>query len=106
MGGDRFLKALKIITALEHRNNSPARGLVGDVQQLSGHPGEILGLQVQRSQGIAIMRVEARRDDDQFWGEFPQMRQDAVFERRAELRAAVLRNKWRIDDVVMLAALA
>src|SRR5262245_24463180 len=31
MGRDRFLQALQIITALEHRNNAPLRGFVGKV---------------------------------------------------------------------------
>ena len=52
------------------------------------------------------MRVEAGRDDDQLGAEFLQLRQDYVFEGGAEFGAAVLRGQRRIDDGVVLAALA
>src|SRR5215471_9923374 len=85
MGRDRFLQALQIITALEHRNNAPLRGFVGKVHQPARHPAEILRLQVEGGERIAVMRIEAGRDHDQFGGVFLQMRQDAVFEGCVEL---------------------
>src|SRR5579871_2858663 len=69
MRRDRFLQALKIITALEHRNNSASRGAIGEIHQLSRRPSEVLGLEIDRSQRVAMMRIESGRDDDQFGAE-------------------------------------
>src|ERR1700720_1359435 len=85
MGRDRLLQALKIIAALEHRNNSAPRGAIGEVHQLARHPAEIFGLQIERSQRVAMMRIESRRDDDELRAEFAQVGQDRVFEGGAEL---------------------
>ena len=90
MGGNRFLQALQVVAAFQDRDNAPARGLVGKVHQLLRDPAEILGVQIQRGEGIAIMRIEARGDDDQFRAELCQLRQDQVLERGAEFGAAVL----------------
>src|ERR1700730_3437693 len=103
VSGDRLLQALQIIAALEHRDNSAAGAGVGDVHQLARDPAEILRLQIERGQRIAIMGIEAGGDDDQFGAEFPQLRQDHVFERGAELGAAVFRGQRRIADGVGLA---
>src|ERR1700733_9333247 len=93
MGRDRFFEALQIIATLEHRDNSAAGAAVGDIHQLARDPAEILGLQIERCQGIAVMGVEAGGDDDQFGAEFLKLRQDHVLERGAEFGAAILRGQ-------------
>src|ERR1700692_1010835 len=92
MGGDRLLQALQIIAAFQHRYQPAAGRRLGNIKQLLGDPAEILGLEIERGQGIAIMPVKAGRDDDQFRAEFFQLRQDDVFEGGAELGAAVFRG--------------
>src|SRR5882724_703975 len=62
---DRFLQALQIIAALEHRNNSPPGAAVRDIHQLARDPAEILRPQIERGERVAVMGVEARRDHDQ-----------------------------------------
>src|ERR1700692_2703763 len=106
VGRDRLLQALQIIAALQHRYNSAAGAAVCDVHQLARDPAEILRLEIERGQGIPVMRVEAGGDHDQFGAEFPQLRQDDVFEGGAELRPAVFGSQRRVDDGVVLAALA
>src|ERR1700735_41218 len=106
MGRDRFFQALKIIPSLENRNNSASGGAIGEVHQLSRHPSEVLGFEIERSQGIAMMRIESGRDEDEFRAEFAQVGQDRVLESGAEFRAAVFRRERRIDDVVVLATFA
>src|SRR5580692_9967251 len=59
MGGDRLLQALQIIAAFQHRHQPAAGGRPGNVKQPVRHPAEILGLEIERGQGIAIMPVEA-----------------------------------------------
>ena len=52
------------------------------------------------------MRIEPGGNDDQFGAEFAQLRQNHVLERGTELRPAVFRSQRRVDDGVMVAALA
>src|ERR1700722_9710302 len=47
MGRDRLLQALQIITALEHRDNSPPGAGIGKGHQFARHPVEILRLEVE-----------------------------------------------------------
>src|SRR5277367_1216235 len=56
---DRLFQALQIITALEHRNDPSAGAAICDIHQLAGDPAEILRLQIERGQRIAVVRVEA-----------------------------------------------
>src|ERR1700676_3367780 len=104
MGRDRLLQALKIIAALEHRDNSSSRGSFGGIHQLARDPAEVFGLEIERGQRIAIMRVETGRDDDQLGTELGELRQDHVLERGAKFRAAILRRQGRVDDIVVFAA--
>src|ERR1700730_16266855 len=106
VGRDRLFQALQIIAALKHRDNSATGACIGDIHQLAATPAEIFRLEIERRQRISIMCIEAGGDDDQFGTEFPQLRQDHVFERGAEFGAAVLRRQRRVDDGVVLAALA
>src|SRR5271163_108136 len=103
MGRDRFFQALKIITALEYRNNSASRGAIGEVHQFPRHPTEVFGFEIERSQGITMMRIESGRDDDELGAEFAQVGQDRVFESGAEFRAAIFRRERRVDDVIVVA---
>ena len=104
MGRNRFFQALKIITALEYRNNSASRGAIGEVHQFSRNPPEVFGFEIERSQGITMMRIESGRDDDELGAEFAQVGQDRVFESGAKFRAAIFRRERRVDDVVVVAA--
>src|SRR5882757_1847633 len=84
----RLFQPLQVVAALQHRDNPPLRAGIGGVHQLARDPAEILGLDVERGQRIAVMRVEAGRNDDQLGAEFLQLRQNQVFECRAEFGAA------------------
>jgi len=80
--------------------NHPSAGAgIRDIHQLAGDPAKVFGLQIERGQGIAMVRVEAGGDDDQFGAELLQLRQDQIFKRGAEPGAAVLGRQRRIDDV-------
>ena len=62
--------------------------------------------QIDVAQRIAVMGVETGRDDDEIGRERLDARQDHGLHRLAEGFAAVARPERRIDDLVMLAALA
>src|SRR5206468_6361242 len=64
VSGDRLLQAYQIIAALEHRYNSPPRAAIGGIHQFARHPAEIFRLEIDRCQGIAVVRIEAGGDDD------------------------------------------
>src|ERR1700742_343323 len=63
VGGCRFRQAFKIIAAFEDGDDAPLRGLVGDIHDLAGRPGEVLLDELQVGEGVALVGVEARRDD-------------------------------------------
>src|ERR1700710_2649879 len=52
VGRSRLLQALQIIAALQHRDNSAAGAGVGNIHQLARDPAEIVGLEIERGQGI------------------------------------------------------
>src|SRR6266404_4267142 len=106
MRRDRFFQALQIIAALENRDNSTLGACIGNVHQRARDQAEVVRPEMERRQRIPVMCIEAGRDDDQLGAEFLQLRQDHVLERGAEFGAAVFRRQRRVDDVVVLAALA
>src|ERR1700692_3352404 len=88
MGGDRLLQALQIVAAFQHRYQPADGGWFGEIKQLVRDPAEILGLEIERGQRIAIMPVEAGGNDDQLGAALPQLRQDHAVARRGGVRAA------------------
>src|SRR3569623_221147 len=74
-----------VMAAFEHRNNAPAAAAVGHLAQLQRYPGEILGLPVELGEGVAIVSVEPRRDQQEVWPERLERRQDTPLIRRPHL---------------------
>src|SRR5580692_9503417 len=89
VGGDRIAQRAEIIAALEQRHDAALGAMIGDVHDLLRHPDEIVLGEIDASQRIAHVGVEAGGDDDQLRPEFAQPRQDPVLEGRAECLAAV-----------------
>ena len=81
MGGDGKCQTLQIVAALEQADE-PAAGDGGRPasMQLPGRPVEIVLGQIDLGQRIAVMRVEAGRNDDQVRREVIERRQDAAIE--------------------------
>ena len=69
MRGGRFRQAFEVVAAFEHRDHAALRGLVGDLHDLAGGPAEVLLDELQIGERVALVRVEAGRDDDQFGAE-------------------------------------
>src|SRR5271156_5684380 len=65
VGGNGFLEPLKVVAAFQHRDNSATGAFIRDIHQLARDPTEILRLEIDRRQRVAIMRVEAGRDEDE-----------------------------------------
>src|SRR5205807_3458155 len=63
VGRDRFLEPLEVVAAFQHRDNPAAGACLCNIHQLARDPAEILRVQVKRCQGIAMVCVEAGRDD-------------------------------------------
>ena len=73
--------------------------LRGALHQLAGRPVEIVLVEVDLGQRIAVMRVEAGGNDDQVRPEIVERRQDARLERLAKDVAAGAGRQRRVDDV-------
>src|SRR5688572_3844458 len=80
MRGRRIGQALQIVAALQERHHTSVRRAVRDVHQLAGRPVEILGIQVDLGQRVAVVRVEAGGNEDQVRAEFLHGRQNAFLE--------------------------
>jgi len=106
MGGRRLRQRFEIVTAFQHRDDAALRAHVGDRHDLARHPAEIRLDQVQVGERVAPMRIEACRYHDQVGLEIPQPGQNDLLEGFAELRPAVAGAQGRVDDGVVLAALA
>src|SRR5215468_4194753 len=105
MGGCGICKPLKVIAALEHRDDAAVRARLGNLHDLLCCPQKICFQQVQISEWIALMRVEPSRDDNQLRLKVAKARKDGAFARLAELVAAVAGREWCIDDRVVRAPL-
>ena len=65
MGADRFRQPLKIISAFEDADDSPAGKSVRHLAEARGCPAEILPRQGKAGQWIAPVRVETGGNEDQ-----------------------------------------
>src|SRR5262249_33489327 len=106
MGGGRIRQALEVVAAFEHGHDAASGTCVGDIHELAGRPIEIRFEQIEVGERVAHMGVEACRDHDQVRAEISQPRQDDGFEGSTKLVAAVAGTQRRVDDGVVLAALA
>jgi len=65
MGGHASRKALPIIAAFQHGNEAAVADAIGHLHQLVGQPGKILGVPVEAGQRIAMVGIEAGRDQQE-----------------------------------------
>ena len=106
MRGDRARQSLEIVAALQHRHHAPVGVPACDLHELAGRPAEVGLGEVEIAEGIASMRVEARGDDQKIGRERLEARQDFALHSLAEGLAAIAGPQGRVDDLVVLAALA
>src|ERR1043166_2064170 len=78
MGGGRVADCLQVVAAFEQADDAAAGGALGRVHQDAGRPAEIVLGQVDRSEGIAPVRIETAGHDDQVGLERGEGRQDAI----------------------------
>ncbi len=84
MRGDRIAERLEIVAAFEQRDDAAAGVAIGDLHDLLRRPGKIRFLEIDVGERIAVVGVEAGRDDDELGREFGKPRQDAAVEGVAE----------------------
>ena len=99
MGADRIRKSLKVVTALQHRHQPTVAVLLRRFHQFACHPGEIVGRHAQRTERVALMGIEAGRDDDELRSECVERGQNPVLECLAQFHAAVACSERRIEDI-------
>ena len=106
MRGDRARQPLEIVAAFQHRDDAVAAGSARNLHQPPRRPA-VVGLdQIEVAERIAVVGVEAGRDDDEIGRERLDARQDHGLHRLAKGFAPVARPQRRVDDLVVLAALA
>jgi hypothetical protein len=91
VGGGRVAQGLQIIAAFEQRYDAAVGEPVGHIHELLRRPDEIGLFEFDVGEWIAVVRVEAGGNDDQFRAEVGKPRQDAALERGAKRVAAVAR---------------
>ena len=69
MGGGRFCQTLQVVAALEDADDPASAVLLGEFHQFERSPGEVARLEAQFAERVAIMGVEAGRDEDEVGGE-------------------------------------
>jgi hypothetical protein len=89
----------QIVTTFQCRNNPALAMFVGDFHQLSRGPNKIFVVQPQRCQGVGLVGVETRRDQQEFRLEIDQRRQDYTFPDLPKLPAAGPGRQRRVDDI-------
>src|SRR3984893_6913712 len=105
MRGGGAGEACEVVAAFENRNDASLRVSLRDHHHPCGRPGKIRFDKIETAERIETMRVEAGRDDDQIRAKRCYTGQKPCFHRLPEHRAIVARGEWRIDDILMLAAL-
>src|SRR5579872_1882904 len=105
MRGHGAGQAVEVVATLQQRDDAAFAGAAGDVHQAPRRPGEIRFDQIEMAERDEAMGVESRRDDDQVRPETFEARQKRDIEGLAERCAAVAGAQWRVDDLIMLAAL-
>ena len=106
VGRDQLFQALQVVAALEHRDN-PAAG-AGSATSISLRVTQPKSSACRLSEASGSRKCASKPAEMRIssGANFSQLRQDHVFERGAEFGAAVFRGQRRVDDGVVLAALA
>ena len=78
MGVDTAAEGLRVIAALQQRDETAAAAFVGDVHQPFGHVAEIHFHEPQTAERIGHMRVKAGGNQNQVGPEIAQARQNAM----------------------------
>src|SRR5208337_3051434 len=99
MRGHRARQGVEVVAALQHRDDAAAAAPLGDLRQAPRCPDIVRLDQIEVGERIAVVGVEARRDDHEIEREAFDARQDQNFHRLAEGFAPVARaqgvNKLR-----------
>ena len=98
MDADGGGKGLQVIASFQNRDNPPAAVKLGELHQPKGDPGEILLGERQAAEGIAVVGIEARRDDDEIGREDIEGRQDHRRHGLSEPVAAVAADTAEIAE--------
>ena len=105
MCGHRARQGVEVVAAFQHRDNTAAAAPLGDFHQAPRYPGIVSLDQIEIAERIAVVGVEAGRDDDNIGRERFDARQDRYFHRLAEGFAPIAGAQGSVDDLIVLAAL-
>src|ERR1700760_3259384 len=100
MGGGGPSQSAEVIAPFQSRNNAAGAGPASDFTDLRGRPAEVVFVQFELRQWVVLLRVEARRDEDEIRFEVFQLGQNLVRHRRAKRIASGIRRKWNVQDIL------
>src|SRR5208337_4052404 len=89
MRGHRARQGVEVVAAFQHRDDAAAAVPLSDFHQAPRHPGIVRLDEIEVTEGIEAVGIEARRDDDEIRREVGDARQDRDFHRLAEGFASV-----------------
>lgn len=87
MHAGRLGQSLQVIAALEQADHAVAGAAVGDLVQAARRPVEVLGDKVDLRQRIAVVGIEAGRDQDEIRRKFVSA--DSTRERNASRKCSL-----------------
>src|SRR5438105_2625803 len=93
-------RRVKVIAALEGRNNAAVAVARRNGADRFGRPGKIIFLQPQLRQRVGAVGIKTGRDHHEIGPECRQCRQQTGFESIAELHSGCSRRKRQIDNVM------
>src|SRR6185436_8255378 len=99
MRPDRRAEGSQVIAALKDRDNAALGMLVGQFHHVEGGPHELRLGQLESSQGIAAMSIEAGRDNYQIGPEGIDGRQNDRAHRLAETVRSITGPERRIENI-------
>ena len=106
MGGDRAGQPFEVVAALQQRDDAPAACRSAISISFRVAQAKSASVRLRLAERIAPVSVEPGRDDDQVGPERLDPRQDRGSRTPRGKLAAVARPQRRVDDGVVLAALA
>lgn len=100
MGGGGGCEGIEIVAAFEGRDDATAAVILGHRNDEAGDPGEVIGVEMEVSQGVVGVGVEARRDENELGLEFFEGGNPIALDGFAKGRAAGAGREWSVDDMV------
>ncbi len=100
MGGGGGCEGFEIVAAFEGRDDASAAVILGHRNDEPGDPGEVIGVEMEVSQRVVGVGVEARGDEDELGLEFLEGGNPVALDGLAKGGSAGAGRERSVDDMV------